>query len=110
MRGLRNPHCVLGTLGQQKLRFTLLPRRVVVESDNRLCVSLDLLTRFQQAILSKRHRDPFTNPKLDRLLTEMPTQRISGFVRAPSLFVSSMTPPILAIGSAQWRMVSRVGS
>jgi nicotinamidase-related amidase len=75
VRGVANPDCVLGTPGQEKIRFSLLPQRVIVESDNRLCVPLDLLTQYQQAILSKRHRDPFTNPKLDRLLTEMPMRR-----------------------------------
>lgn len=79
VRGVSNPDCVLGTPGQEKVRFSLLPHRVVVESDNRLCVPLDLLTRYQQAILSKRHRDPFTNPKFDRLLTEMPSRRFVVF-------------------------------
>jgi nicotinamidase-related amidase len=71
VRGLPQPDCVLGTPGQHKLPFTLLPDRVQVNSDNCLCVSLDLLQQHQQAILAKCHRDPFTNPKLDRLLTEI---------------------------------------
>jgi nicotinamidase-related amidase len=75
VRGVPHPFCVLGTLGQQKIPCSLLPDRVVIESDNCLCVSLDLLLQHQQAILVKGHRDPFTNPKLDRLLTEMPTRR-----------------------------------
>lgn len=79
VRGLAHPHCVLGTVGQQKLSFTLLPRRVQVDSDNCLCVSLDILQAHQQAILGKEHRDPFTNPKLDRLLTELPVRRFVVF-------------------------------
>lgn len=79
VRGTRNPSCVLGTRGQQKPSFTLLPNRVVVQSDNCLCVSLDLLQHYQQAILTKQHRDPFTNPKFDRLLTELPTRRFLVF-------------------------------
>lgn len=75
VRGLPIGECVLGTLGQAKVPCSLLPRRIVVESDNSLSVPLDLLERYQQAILVKRHRDPFTNPKLDRLLTEMPAGR-----------------------------------
>ncbi len=74
-RGLPNPCCVLGTPGYRKIQFSLLPDRVMVESDNRLCISLDILKQHQQAILVKQHRDPFTNPKLDRLLTEMATRR-----------------------------------
>lgn len=60
---------------RQKLSFTLLAHRTLVESDNCLCVPLDLLQRYQQAIFTKAHRDPFTNPKLDRLLTEAPARR-----------------------------------
>ncbi len=75
VRGLAHRVCVLGTPGQQKLSCTLLPDRVAVESDNCLCVALDILQQHQQVILGKQHRDPFTNPKLDRLLTEMPARR-----------------------------------
>jgi len=62
-----------------KAAHTLLPNHVVVESDNSLCVPLDVLARHQQAIFTKVHRDPFTNPKLDRLLTEMPAGRFVVF-------------------------------
>ena len=79
VRGRPNPNCVVGTLGQEKIGFTLLPHHIVVESDNCLSVPLDILARCQQAIFTKRHRDPFTNPKLDRLLTEMPTRRFVVF-------------------------------
>lgn len=75
VRGVRNPECVVGSRGQAKLLCTLLPARSVVESDNCLCVPLDLFERFQQLLFVKRHRDPFTNPKLDRILTEMPARR-----------------------------------
>lgn len=55
--------------------FTLLPDHVVVESDNFLCMPLDVFAQHQQVIFSKVHKDPFTNPKFDRLLTEMPARR-----------------------------------
>lgn len=79
VRGVANPDCVLGTAGQQKLGCTLLPHRMVIESNNSLAIPLDILEHVQQAILIKRHRDPFTNPKLDRLLTEMPARRFIVF-------------------------------
>ncbi len=79
VRGLRDPDCVIGTPGQRKVPFTLLPDHVLVSSDNCLCVSLDLLKQHQQAVLTKQTRDPFTNPKLDRLLTEMPGRRFYVF-------------------------------
>lgn len=79
VRGLGRAACVVGTSGQRKLACSLLPRRVLVDSDNCLCVSLEILQKYQQAILCKEHRDPFTNPKFDRLLTEMPSQRFVVF-------------------------------
>ncbi len=79
MRGLARADCVIGTPGQQKVPFSLLPSRVMIDSDNCLCVSLEVLNRHQQAILVKSHRDPFTNPKFDRLLTELPTRRFVVF-------------------------------
>lgn len=59
--------------------FTVLPDHTVVDSDNFLCVPLDVLAKYQQAIFTKVHRDPFTNAKLDRLLTEMPARRFVVF-------------------------------
>ncbi len=78
-RGLRQADCVIGTPGQRKISFSLLPDRVLIDSDNCLCVSLDILSQHQQAILVKEHRDPFTNPKFDRLLTELPSRRFVVF-------------------------------
>lgn len=75
VRGRPNPTCVAGTHGQQKLSCSVLPRRVVIESDNYLCVPLDVFKEYQQAILTQLQRDPFSNPKLDRLLTELPVSR-----------------------------------
>lgn len=75
VRGRPNPACVAGTFGQQKLNCSVLPRRVVIESDNYLCVPLDVFKQYQQAILTQLQRDPFANPKLDRLLTELPVSR-----------------------------------
>jgi nicotinamidase-related amidase len=64
---------------QQKAAFTLLPKHTVIESDNSLSVPLDVFRQHQQVIFTKVHRDPFTNPKLDRLLTEMPVRRFVVF-------------------------------
>lgn len=64
---------------RRKAAYTLLHDHAVVESDNCLCVSLDVLKTHQQTIFTKYHRDPFTNPKLDRLLTEMPCGRFVVF-------------------------------
>jgi nicotinamidase-related amidase len=67
--------CICGTRGHRKPNFTLLPGHAVIESDNCPCIGLDVLEQHQQIILAKTHRDPFTNPKFDRLLTELAAHR-----------------------------------
>lgn len=61
---------------RERPSFTVLPHHVFIDSDNSPAVALDVLDRCQQAILTKDHRDPFTNPKLDRLLTELNIRRV----------------------------------
>ena len=68
-----------GSLRQYMPAFAVLADHKVVECDNQPCVSLDILSETQQAIFLKEHQDPFTNPKLDRLLTEMPARRFVVF-------------------------------
>src|SRR5262249_51982843 len=64
---------------EKMLPFTRLQSYSVVESDNCLCMALDILQHVQQAIFTKVQWDPFTNPKLDRLFTEMPARRFVVF-------------------------------
>lgn len=68
-----------GSPCERMLPGTLLARHRLVESDNCISMSLDVLDQTQQAIFTKVHKDPFTNPKFDRLLTEMPTRRFVVF-------------------------------
>ena len=65
------PHCLDGTAGQLKLRFTLLRNRVSVEGDNTLTLPLDLFQNYQQVIFRKRTDDLLSNPKADRFLTQL---------------------------------------
>lgn len=64
-------HCIDGTRGQQKLAFTLLPKRILVEADNTHSLPLDLLAHYRQVIFRKRTRDIMTNPKADRLFSQL---------------------------------------
>ncbi|UCG32687.1 MAG: isochorismatase family protein [Phycisphaerales bacterium] len=63
-------HCVDGSPGQQKIRFTLFSNRTFLQVDNSLSMPKNLLGSFQQVILRKRDKDFLGNPKADRLLTE----------------------------------------
>lgn len=65
--------CIDGTPGQKKIRFTLLPRHIVFPAENRLDLPAELLSEFQQIIFEKRSKDPFAEPRIDRLITELRT-------------------------------------
>ncbi|HPD28420.1 MAG TPA: isochorismatase family protein [Phycisphaerae bacterium] len=62
-------HCIDNTPGQEKLPFTLLSPRTLVETDNYLSLPPDLQANNRQLIFRKRTRDILSNPKADRFLT-----------------------------------------
>jgi nicotinamidase-related amidase len=63
--------CREGAPGQSKIRFTLLPSRITFGPENRLDLPRHILADYQQIIFEKRVFDPFTQPRADRLLTEL---------------------------------------
>lgn len=64
-------HCVDGTVGQNKLAFTLLSPRILIEANNCYDLPYNIMSRYRQVLFRKRDRDFFGNPKADRLLTEL---------------------------------------
>lgn len=64
-------YCLDGTEGQKKIRYTLLSNRISFSADNNTDLPLDLLIRYGQIILHKRCVDPFDEPRIDRLLSEV---------------------------------------
>jgi nicotinamidase-related amidase len=63
--------CVDGTEGQKKLNYTLLNNRASFAADNNTDFPVDLLRKYNQIILHKRSLDPFDEPSIDRLLSEV---------------------------------------
>ncbi len=64
-------YCVDGTSGQLKLNYTLMQNRVAFPADGNTDLPRDMLRRYQQVILHKRCVDPFDEPRIDRLLSEV---------------------------------------
>ncbi len=64
-------HCLADTPGAKKMPITLLPRRVLVQTDDTINLPHDLLTRYRQILFIKRGDDLTLNPKADRLLSEI---------------------------------------
>ena len=66
-------YCLEGTEGQRKIRYTLLNDRVSYPADGWNALPADLLRAHRQIILHKRCKDPFDEPRIDRLLSEVRT-------------------------------------
>lgn len=64
-------YCLDGTEGQKKLPCTLLSRRVSFPADNKNVLPADVLLMYEQVILHKRCIDPFEEPRIERLLSEV---------------------------------------
>ena len=67
-----NAHCCLdGIGGPKKIRYTLLSNRASFSADDSDFMPVDLFQTYRQVILHKRCIDPFEEPKIERLLSEM---------------------------------------
>lgn len=64
-------YCIDGTPGQRKIRYTLLGNRVSFPADTINPLPADLMVAYRQVILHKRTADPFDEPRIERLLTEV---------------------------------------
>jgi nicotinamidase-related amidase len=64
-------YCLNGTEGQKKIRYTLLSNRISFAADGNTDLPIDVLRRYQQIILHKRCVDPFEEPRIERLLSEV---------------------------------------
>ena len=64
-------YCIDGTDGQKKIRYTLLNERASFPADGNTDLPVDILRRYRQIILYKRCIDPFEEPRIERLLSEV---------------------------------------
>jgi nicotinamidase-related amidase len=63
--------CIDGTEGQKKVSYTLLPNRISFPADGSTDLPRDMLRHYKQVVLHKRCVDPFDEPRIDRLLSEL---------------------------------------
>jgi nicotinamidase-related amidase len=74
---LAKGYCIDGTEGQKKISYTLLANRISFPADGSTDLPRDILRQYRQIILHKRSVDPFKEPRIDRLLSEI---RASEFI------------------------------
>ncbi len=64
-------YCLDGTEGQRKIHYTLLQKRISFPADGHDDLPHDILKDYDQVILHKRCTDPFDEPRIERLFTEL---------------------------------------
>lgn len=64
-------YCIDGTEGQKKIRYTLLNNRASFPADSNTDFPADVLRQYRQVVLHKRCVDPFEEPRIERLLSEV---------------------------------------
>jgi len=64
-------YCLDGTEGQKKIPYTLVSNRANFPADGNTDLPVDLLARYRQIVLHKRCMDPFDEPRIERLLSEV---------------------------------------
>jgi nicotinamidase-related amidase len=64
-------YCIDNTDGQRKIHYTLFNKRLSFAADGNTDLPRDILRRYKQIILHKRCVDPFDEPRIDRLLSEV---------------------------------------
>lgn len=64
-------YCIDGTDGQKKIPYTLLSNRASFTADGSSELPVDILRRHRQLIFHNRSADPFDEPRIERLLSEM---------------------------------------
>lgn len=70
-------YCIDGTDGQKKISYSLFNNRISFTADGNTDLPRDMLRKYKQVILHKRCIDPFNEPRIDRLLSEV---RASEFI------------------------------
>ncbi len=63
--------CIAGTDGQKKINYTIRNRRICFEADGYTDISRDMFLYNNQVVLKKRTDNPFEEPRIERLLTEI---------------------------------------
>lgn len=87
--------CVDGSVGHEKLTFTIFPRSQRIELDNTLAIPLDLFSRYQQVIFRKRDADLLSNPKADRFLTQLQVRELIVYGNAIERSVKALVLALL---------------
>ncbi|MBN2138577.1 MAG: cysteine hydrolase [Sedimentisphaerales bacterium] len=103
-------YCIDGTNGQKKVRYTLVSNRISFPADGHTDLPRDLLRQYNQVILHKRCSDPFEEPRIERLLSELRANEFIVIGSAAEGAVKATTLGLLQRGKKVTLVTDAVGS
>lgn len=103
-------YCLDGTEGQKKIRYTLLDNRIYFAADGSMDLPRDVLRQYQQVILHKRCVDPFEEPRIERLLTEIMSSEFILIGATAEAAVKAMALGLLHRGKKVTLITDAIGS
>lgn len=109
-RGSHPGFCLAGTWGSKKLRYTIRDNYRFYPTSDSTDLPGDLLTRYDQIIFSKRCEDPFAEPRLDRMLSELDAREIFVIGATAEGAVKTTAAGLLARGHKVTVLIDAVGT
>lgn len=103
-------YCIDGTEGQKKLHYTLLDNRKSFRADGTTDLPFDVMRKHRQIILNKRCADPFSEPRIDRLLSEVKAREFILIGANTEDAVKAMALGLLQRGKNVTIVIDAVGS
>lgn len=67
----RHDYCKAGTVGQEKISYTIRSKHTSFAADGCTDLPRDILLKNEQVILDKRSSNPFEEPRAERMLSEL---------------------------------------
>jgi nicotinamidase-related amidase len=96
------PHCIEGTVGEQRPPGTVMPRYVNLGIRGTTDLPMDIFHRYQQVIIEKRDTNIFEHPRAERLLTELKAET---FVVCGAGSAGGVIEVVIGLGSRGFKVV-----
>ena len=103
-------YCLEGSEGQKKVSYTLMGNRAQFIADGSTDLPVNVLWDYQQVILEKRCTDPFAEPRIERLLTEIKPDEFIVVGSSTDGAVKAMVLGLLQRGNHVSIVVDAIGS
>lgn len=103
-------YCIDNTEGVKKIHYTLLPQRISFAADNNANLPAELIKGYKQLILHKRCSDPFEEPRIERLLTEIKAEEFILIGAAAETAVKAAALGLLQRGKKVRIVIDAVGT